>query len=214
MNNTKEHIKKAARDLFSLRGYDGVSVRDIAAAAEVNLSAVSYHFGGKEELYREVLKDGFAEVRGLYLRQDLSGLPLREKVEALLEAFFEFHLRQDSVSRIMMSELLTGGERLQEVAGEHLTQMSGIMRQFVENSIRNRELKEFDPTLTVFSFISLPLFLVFAKPVVELALNRKGYTKEFIREVARHTVRLLFEGLEAKEGEPEGEGSEAVAALK
>ena len=44
----------AALDLFGERGLTGTTVRDIAARAKVNVAAISYHFGGKDELYRAV----------------------------------------------------------------------------------------------------------------------------------------------------------------
>ena len=40
--------------LFGERGLEGATVRDIAARAKVNVAAISYHFGGKDELYRAV----------------------------------------------------------------------------------------------------------------------------------------------------------------
>ncbi len=52
--DARERIFLAAERLFAERGFDGVSVRDIVQAAEVNLAAVSYYFGSKGELLLEV----------------------------------------------------------------------------------------------------------------------------------------------------------------
>jgi TetR/AcrR family transcriptional regulator len=54
--STKTTLLKHARTLFAERGYDGVSVRDIVGAAGMNVSLVSYYFGGKEGLYRTCLQ--------------------------------------------------------------------------------------------------------------------------------------------------------------
>lgn len=48
--NTKERILVAAEELVAHDGFDGVSLRDITAAARVNLAAVHYHFGSKDGL--------------------------------------------------------------------------------------------------------------------------------------------------------------------
>lgn len=53
---TKERILNAAERLFSERGIDGVSVREIAAAANVQLALLSYYFRNKEGLYRAVFQ--------------------------------------------------------------------------------------------------------------------------------------------------------------
>lgn len=52
---TKAQIMRAAVRLFSLRGYEGSAVRDIASAAGVNIGLIRYHFGHKADLYRDTL---------------------------------------------------------------------------------------------------------------------------------------------------------------
>jgi AcrR family transcriptional regulator len=55
----REALKLDALRLFAERGIDGVSVRDIAAAAgQKNHGAVSYYFESKEALVREIVTDG------------------------------------------------------------------------------------------------------------------------------------------------------------
>jgi AcrR family transcriptional regulator len=56
---TRQRILSAAERLFAERGYDGTSIRAIVAKARVNQAAINYHFGGKDGLYREVLRDAF-----------------------------------------------------------------------------------------------------------------------------------------------------------
>ncbi len=53
---SRARMLEAAGKLFASQGYTAVSTRALAKAAEVNLSAIGYHFGGKEGLYREVLR--------------------------------------------------------------------------------------------------------------------------------------------------------------
>ena len=48
---TRERILLAAQKLFSEKGFDATSVRDITTEAGCNVAAVNYHFGGKENLY-------------------------------------------------------------------------------------------------------------------------------------------------------------------
>jgi len=54
--STKERILCAAEVLFAQRGFDGASLRQLTAAAGVNLAAVNYHFGSKDKLVEEVFR--------------------------------------------------------------------------------------------------------------------------------------------------------------
>ena len=52
---TKDRILDAAETLFMEHGFEATSLRALTAAADVNLAAVNYHFGTKEELFQAVL---------------------------------------------------------------------------------------------------------------------------------------------------------------
>ncbi len=53
--DTKSRILDAAESLFTEHGFEATSLRQLTAAAGVNLAAVNYHFGSKEELFQAVL---------------------------------------------------------------------------------------------------------------------------------------------------------------
>ncbi|MFD0685721.1 TetR/AcrR family transcriptional regulator [Actinomadura fibrosa] len=72
---TRRRILDAARDLFGEHGYDGVTVRMIAAAAEANMALVNRYFGSKAALFGEVLA-GESALRGV-IAGDPDGLPRR-----------------------------------------------------------------------------------------------------------------------------------------
>lgn len=72
-NGRKRDILAAAERLFSMAPYEAVSVRDVAAAAEVNSALIRYYFGSKDDLYRRLFSDRYH-------------LITRRRVEAL-EAF-------------------------------------------------------------------------------------------------------------------------------
>jgi len=53
---SRARILNTAGQLFAERGYNGVSTRELAKAANVNVSAIGYYFRGKKGLYRAVLQ--------------------------------------------------------------------------------------------------------------------------------------------------------------
>jgi len=54
-DTTRERILAAASDVFEAKGFDKTTVRDICSRADVNVAAVNYHFGDKQNLFYKVL---------------------------------------------------------------------------------------------------------------------------------------------------------------
>jgi AcrR family transcriptional regulator len=93
--DTRERILDAAEHLFAERGFDGTSIRDVTAEAGVNLAAVHYHFGSKEDLLRAVLERVVLPANALRLEmmQAAYSGPQEERVADLLRAFILPELR-------------------------------------------------------------------------------------------------------------------------
>lgn len=87
--NTAHHIQQHAQKLFAEKGFFAVSINDVVAAAQVSKPTLYYYFPDKENLYSAVLTD-IIEHAGSYFSSTLTQpLPLREKLIALTEGFFE-----------------------------------------------------------------------------------------------------------------------------
>lgn len=104
----REAIKRSARDLFARRGVDGVTVREIVAASgQKNHGSLTYYFGSKEELVRELVAEGarvINEARNAMLdalehRPD--GPTLHEAMQALVLPSFAPGDTDDSVDSYM-----------------------------------------------------------------------------------------------------------------
>ena len=76
-DESRARMIAASARMFAERSFDGVSVREIANAADVNVSAVSYHFGGKRGLYIAALEQLLEEMRPV-------GGPVIERIEAAM----------------------------------------------------------------------------------------------------------------------------------
>jgi TetR/AcrR family transcriptional regulator, regulator of cefoperazone and chloramphenicol sensitivity len=56
MDDTRQKLLDAAGEVFAAKGYEAATVREICAAAGMNVAAVNYHFGDKEKLYLEAIR--------------------------------------------------------------------------------------------------------------------------------------------------------------
>src|ERR1041385_1388783 len=89
--DTRSRILDVAEELFGEQGLDRVSIRDITAKAKVNLAAINYHFGSKEDLIaavfeRRVVPVNEARLAALDAVEKAAGKK-NPKLEAILGAF-------------------------------------------------------------------------------------------------------------------------------
>ena len=86
--STRQRILGAAEELFAERGFAAASLRQVTAAAKVNLAAVNYHFGSKNNLIEEVFRRRLDELSQRRLER-LADVAQSESatLETLLDAF-------------------------------------------------------------------------------------------------------------------------------
>jgi len=118
-------ILGAARSEFAARGYDGASLRAIAARADVDPSLVHHYFGSKEGVFVAAMALPFDPARDLpaALAGDVDGLP-----ERLGRLFFS--VWDDPAGREPLLALLRSAVTNQAAAG--------MMRQFVGSALLGR----------------------------------------------------------------------------
>ena len=93
---TKAAVFAAAERLFAVHGFQNVSVRDITAAAGVNLASVNYHFGSKDALLFEIFRRRTSELnreRARMLHEAAGRHDGKPPVREILEALFAPPLR-------------------------------------------------------------------------------------------------------------------------
>jgi AcrR family transcriptional regulator len=137
---TRESLIEAASAVFAEKGYEAGSVRLITQKAKANQAAINYHFGGKEGLYREVLRaalhafDEFSlldenelpnmdreEALRLFLRQQLVPLLRRSQLSRFLQLF-----NWEVLHRTPVFQELLATERIPMV-----TAAQGIVKRFL-----------------------------------------------------------------------------------
>ena len=88
--STKDRILHAAEELFALQGFATTSLRQVTSRADVNIAAVNYHFGSKDNLVNEVFRrrmDEMSAERLAALKTAIDKHP--GELEPVLAAFVE-----------------------------------------------------------------------------------------------------------------------------
>lgn len=146
---TKDLILEAAMKHFCEKGYEGTSVREICCEVGANVSAIKYHFGGKEGLYREcfiIYGESRLNIATKIITKAESFDDLRLKLKLFAEDFIregllnlnltkmvcrEIEIQNPLVEDIFQSTFLKVYQTLADLMEE--ARVNGIIRQDVDS---------------------------------------------------------------------------------
>ncbi len=135
---TRANILQAALETFAEKGFEGASIRDIAAKVGVNHALIKYHFEDKESLWK-------AAVEFLFTRldeemtvdpQSEEGLSELDKVKSFIRRYVHYCAQHPEHARIMVQASVRDDERLKWAARfiklSHDSEMPNLKRHMRE----------------------------------------------------------------------------------
>jgi AcrR family transcriptional regulator len=203
--DVEARLLAAALQLFGQKGYDSVSVREVARAAGVTTPNVYYYFGSKRGLYLRLLHDL------LDRRSTAVSMALREKgdpitrLRLMLEAYIWFD-RDAPVEREAQLFLLReiyglGSDMFSELVTEHDASNRRALRQVIEEGIR---LGVFRPVRVEHTVIAI--FGVMLTFIRRAALGARVRPSDAVTQV----MDVMIEGLRNRESPEDKPASKAV----
>ena len=191
-------IFRAAAHEFAQRGYDAAGVDRIAARAHVNKAMLYYHYGSKQGLYVEVLRDMFRAV-GARTRAIADGEGVAEdKLDAWILTMVEEAAGRPWFPPIMLRELASGAAHIDRETFGMMNAVYAAVRDVIVQGQREQAFREADPLLTYFTI--LPAILIFfarqrvvaqRKNVQGLAAAAPRHIDEFIRHMQESARAML-----------------------
>ena len=105
LNDKKIQILEVAEKLFSEKGFEGTSIRDISKHAKINIAMVSYYFGSKERLLEALILYKTSDLK-LQLENLLQeNLEPIDKVNKLIEIYINRISCNKGIFRVLHFEL-------------------------------------------------------------------------------------------------------------
>ena len=101
----KRRILDAAIPLFAQRGFAAVGVREIASAADVNVSMISYYFGGKAGILKAIIAEFYDQHHRLIEQANDEGTSPEECLRALVCRMVDFVRANTELSMIIFNTL-------------------------------------------------------------------------------------------------------------
>ena len=156
---TRETLLAAGADLFAERGYEGVPVWAIAEKAGVNKAMISYHFGGKRNLYLAIVEATFADIVSQVERLADSRAPAPEVLRGLIAVVGDVASRRHPhFCTMMLRELLAGGPHLDPKTAAMPLRVLAAVKRVVERGVREGAFRPVDPLLTHLSLVGSLVF--------------------------------------------------------
>ncbi|TPE48967.1 TetR/AcrR family transcriptional regulator [Amaricoccus solimangrovi] len=140
---TRARILEAAHRHFVAVGLDGARMETIAAEAGVNKALVYRHFGGREQLYREVLRRAYEKVRQAEVELSLPEDPV-EALDRLVAFTFQYYIDNPDFLILVGIENLNGGAHLRRVGQEglHVSSLLDILRRILDAGVARGIFRE------------------------------------------------------------------------
>ena len=197
--DTKEKLLEAAAKVFSQRGFGGATVKEIAEEAGVNVSLISYHFNGKEGLFRAILENfGRERLRDAekILSPPESMEDLKAKLRLWTQQFLSCHVEQDDVCSILHRENVCDQEFLWDIfEGTFLKQFEAIVKFFEAGRKKGILRKEVNALMATTMIFGSLIHIGRSQKIQQRWMNISIADEKYRTQVAEQILNVLFNGI-------------------
>ncbi len=130
---TRKRILRAAREVFSERGYDAATFQAIAVRADLTRPAINHYFSNKRALYREVAKETNAVVVATGIRRAQREPTLIGRVSAFIDAVTQADIENRTAAAFLITVALES-QRHPELSHEEADSIR-TTREFLSGAI-------------------------------------------------------------------------------
>ena len=215
-DETRRQLLEAAGEVFADVGFRNATVRQICHRAGVNVAAVNYHFGDKEQLYAEVLHDSQQKAFEKYppLLDVSDDAPPEKKLEAFIRSFLLRIFDKSSSAwfgKMMSREMVEPTAALNALLESRIRPMAGLLGSIVAEILRKsaasnqRSAAKGHPQATThsnltatnplvrlccFSIVSQCVFFHHCRTMISRLFPEQQLDGTAVEQLARHVTRF------------------------
>ena len=176
MENTKDNIMYQALTLFSERGFEGVSMRDIASKVGIKAASLYNHFKSKEDIFNSIIEEMSRRYEEMFMKMQVPHGDMNTVVEKYMHVteddltdiankVFLYFLKDEFASKFR--RMLTIEQFRSTIAGDvfqnfFIEGAIGFESTLFKNMIREGAFIDCDPYVMALHFYS-PMFLLLSK---------------------------------------------------
>ena len=189
--DTKDRVLETAHSLFEQKGFDGVTMRDIASEAKVNKGLLHYYFKSKHAIFIGVFKIVskliYVNLAEILKRKDID---FDAKIELMVDSYFNMLTKHPKMPLFVLSEL---GKHPEFGEGTDLSGTLTEASQLIEECLGDcATAKEGDGFQFLISMVSLCVFPFMAAPITKAVRPSSITDEQFIASRKIHVKQTLI----------------------
>ena len=186
--NAEQRILESARHIFHIKGFEGTKMQEIADEAKINKAMLHYYYRSKDKLFEAVFSEAALDFFPKVLQLLENESPVFEKIKIFVHGYIDVVLTNPCVPGFIISELNQNPERLKKFfSKKQIRPPEKFVNQIIE-AVRKKEIIQTDPMQLMLNMISLCLFPIIARPVIETIFNIPGNKYQQFMELRKKEV--------------------------
>lgn len=167
-HDMRSHILNEAARLFVARGYDGISMREIAASCHISKPGLYYYFIDKEDLFLAILESSLDELIGLISEAASQPGETPQKLGFFIHAVFSrLPLERRALIRLAAQEMnKLSPQKRERFSSRYHTAFIGGIADILRRGIERKEIYPVDPEMAAWAFLGMmyPFFSATGSP--------------------------------------------------
>jgi TetR/AcrR family transcriptional regulator len=204
--SSRDKICDVAEALFARRGYSGIGLREVAAAAGLGKSSLFHHFRSKAQLYCEVLDRVLRRIDLRLAPVADAELPPEQRLERWIEGVVDALAEQPTSSRLLLRALFEEEDFLEEPPPElaraegTLAELVGGLERILDEGVAAGVFRPVSVPHTVQSLIGASVYHFASAEIGEGILGGPLFGAEAVASRRSELIRLFRHGLAARPG--------------
>lgn len=195
---TEELILDAAKVVFHRKGYEGARMQEIADEAGINKSLLHYYFRNKENLFEAVFEAAFTNIMTRVFEIFSGDTPFEEKIGLFCDQYITFIQKNSYVPWFIINGLYEKPDQIRKIFTK-LNFKPGYLLSSIGNQVNQDYKIEIDPIQLYINILSLSVFPVVARPLIEEVFGLHGEELDKFYEQRKTEVpEFVLNSLRAK----------------
>lgn len=194
--NTRDKILEAAIKLFSEKGFNGTTTKEVAELAEVNEALIFRHFSTKRELYGAIIERKIHEEPGIEfsLETHRDSRDDRLVFTAIASRMFEKCGNDPSFMRLLHFSALEGHDLSDMFFDTYVEYINMLLSDYIESRISDGAFKSLSPFYASKAFIGM----VVNQIIVQELFGEKKKNNIDLDKMIGTFVEIFLEGIKSK----------------